>query len=185
MNAPHRLIQANVGLNNRWVQKYKIFQRKEWNGAHDISPYPDHWKTYTASATGKTWSRAMYNCRACGLCVSSADIAMHVCRLAKGPIPSIQKRKAIWKSCVPPTLNLRNRNRNNEKHNPDRPSTIRNSATSPGLRGVRVGEAAHPGPSSSTDPSHNKLKLWSQNLQSWVGRISCPTYQFPSSTGSY
>ena len=27
MNAPHRLIQANVGLNIRWMQKYKIFQR--------------------------------------------------------------------------------------------------------------------------------------------------------------
>ena len=42
-------------------------------------------------------------------CVVLSDMLFHPCKLAKGPIPSLAKRKAILKGCNPPVLNSRRR----------------------------------------------------------------------------
>jgi len=169
---PHRIKKANEGLAQRWKEKYALFQERKWNGAHDIGPEPDHWRKYTAKATGRVWTKAMYKCQTCGICVSAADLPYHPCKLAKGPIPSIAKRKEIWKSCNPPVLNRRKRKQSStQKTETIGKSTGRSSLskqvqgtapTSRGLQGVRVGEASHPGPKRS-----HPLKVWSQNLRSW------------------
>ena len=179
LDNPSRLDKANQGLAQRWKEKYALFQKKKWNGAHDIGPDPDHWRQYTAKATGNVWTKALYKCRKCGICVSSADIPHHPCKLAKGPIPSLAKRKeAIWKSCNPPVLHPGRKTQSSrpkpetvEKQSTGRSSLSKQARgtapTSRGLRGVRVGEASHPGPGAETSQHKHHLKIWSQNIRSW------------------
>ena len=170
---PHGIKRANEGLAQRWKEKYyALFQERKWNGAHDIGPEPDHWRQYTVKATGiESGLRPCTNVKHV-VCVSAADLPSHPCKLAKGPIPSIAKRKEIWKSCNPPVLNRRKRKQSStQKTETIEKSTGRSSLskqvqgtapTSRGLQGVRVGEASHPGPKRS-----HPLKVWSQNLRSW------------------
>lgn len=176
---PSRLDKANQGLARRWKEKYALFQKKKWNGrAHDIGPDPDHWRQYTAKATGNVWTKALYKCRKCEICVSASDLPHHPCKLAKGPIPSLAERKEIWKSCNPPVLHP-GRKKQSSKQKPEavriRPKSrsslskqVRGTAPNcRGLRAVRVGEASHPGPGSEASQQKHHLKIWSQNVRSW------------------
>ena len=91
----------------------------------------------------------VYKCKACSRHVSRPSLSISVCPRFVGKSPSLEKRKKIWQNCRKRTVKA--------EGSGDASATKRKRLQ--GLRGVRLGEASHPGPSD--------LHAWSQNIRSW------------------
>ena len=150
---PARLVRAADALDARWKRMHELIKNGPWAGAHLLELEPAYYREYVSKA-GKPWSRAMYRCRKCSMVVSLSDYVTAVCRLAEKP-PPLSERKAIWKT-------LRKQTVQRTKKPPKSKRRVHPA------RGVRIGEAQHPGPSRSMAKyKTHDFKVWSVNICSW------------------
>ena len=182
---PQRLVKAQYAFDQRWLRFYAEIIDGPWPGSHKIEQKPSYFRQYK-SKSGHTWQRAMYACTVCQMKVCMSDFPTSVCRLADEDPPSVTDRKAIWK-----TLRAKVKQRTKPAPKSHRKPKVTKDAscvkpkgssvtsralskradgetsTGRGLRGSRVGEASHPGPSDKKEPSKHPLSIWSVNISSW------------------
>lgn len=153
-------------VKKRWVRRVEEFRARQWAGSHDIATEACS-ISFSQCKSGKTLQFPRYRCQRCHRTVTSGDLAVSLCALhpQKHKAPPLARRKAIWKQCLHlakgPVKSCRVKvSRASISHRPDGAR-----ATRKGLRGVRVGEASHPGPCFGERPHH--LKVWAQNIRSF------------------
>ena len=142
-----RAVQASQSVvKRRWEHRIAEFRKRAWVGSHDIEAKPSCVTLYTCKS-GKVLQYPRYRCKRCSRTVTAGDMPISVCARhpSRSKVPSIQRRKKIWQTCLQVAARL---------------SKVADgtSATRRGHRARRVGEAAHPGPS-----DHNLL-VWSVNV---------------------
>ena len=145
---PARFVNAKTTFQKRWECFHRVFQQLRWKGAHDIPLEPVYCRIYT-NKKGMPVQVPIHQCVACSRHVSRPTLAVSVCPKVAGKPASTTKRKQVWQDC---------RKRALLEMNPGDASATKRRKLQ-GLRGVRVGEASHPGPGS--------LNVWSQNIHAW------------------
>ena len=165
---PGRLINSQKAFDDRWLRLHDVIKTAPWNGAHTLERQPAYHRSYR-SKTGHTWYRAMYKCLKCGMMVSLSEFPTSTCRPVHGECPSVQRRKKLWKE-IRAKVTQRKKPPPKTKRGPAKQKLSNlgdgESATKKGLRGIRVGEAQHPGPSA---PHHQgkHLRVASWNINSF------------------
>ena len=145
---PTRYLNARSTFQSRWKTFHGFFQQLKWKGAHDVPCQHEFSRTYI-NTRGMSVQVPVYKCKACSRHVSRQSLSISVCPRFVGKSPSLEKRRKIWQNCRKRTVKA--------EGSGDASATKRKRLQ--GLRGVRLGEASHPGPSD--------LHAWSQNIRSW------------------
>ena len=193
INHPQRSASLQTTVLKRWECQLQEFQKVKWVGAHDILPNPVTVKL-SHSNNGRTYQCPLYRCQGCQRLVPSSAIPTSICLASSssGKVPSEKFRKATWIRCREAatvtttnwgssTRRLRKKQATKKKQKLPKevqhkgtvssaskrglgPKSHLSSPLSRGLRGVRVGEASHPGPVGGLD----NIKFWSQNIRSFT-----------------
>eukprot|EP00438_Fugacium_kawagutii_P030759 Skav215264 [mRNA] locus=scaffold2881:38182:47134:+ [translate_table: standard] len=128
---PARIVKTVEALQARWQRLHNLIKDGPWPGAHCLNAEAAYYRSYQASKTGKTWTRAMYLCNKCGMHVCLSDFVTAACK-STGVLPPLKERKERWKALRKQAV---------QRTKPE-PKSRRNHPA----RGVRIGEAKNPGP---------------------------------------
>lgn len=173
--AAAKSIQASQSaVKERWLRRVALFRRKAWAGSHDIEEEPCC-VTLSRCKSGKTLQFPRYKCKRCDRSITSGDVPVSICCLhpQRAKAPSLTRRKQIWHKCLQdartstPKGAVKVRSKFQSKPKANSGLSLRTAGTSQigrGLRGIRVGEASHPGPQQSL---RHGLRVWSVNISSW------------------
>ena len=175
LNQAPGILASRDAVKRRWARKLEEFRKVLWPGAHDIETDPAVVKVSVNKTSGKTYQNPRYRCRKCGHTFPAGEIPTSVCKDNPGKIPSVKKRKELWKQCydiaAKAETNCGGRGRpcrtkvaKQTKVSAHQKITLskRSSGTTStkrGLRGQRIGEASNPGP--------RDFLMWSVNCRSW------------------
>ena len=150
LSHPGRLIASRKAVQARWARQLEEFAKVRWPGAHDIAPDPVH--VHVTHGTKRTYQKARFQCRRCLHTLPAAEVVTSLCTATSGKAPALSSRKKIWQKCRRlATAAIKGPGPANKKrHGLAKSSSSKKpagaAATRRGLRGVRVGEASHPGP---------------------------------------